>query len=328
MRCLVRFFFAYLLIGNTEICFAQQLPIIPARTISFTTDEGTYMNVDVSPDGNTLLFDLLGDLYSLPVTGGIATQLTRGIALNLRPVWSPDGKRIAYISDISGDFHLNVRDISGKFHTVLGRTDDALDYGLDAIWTPDGNYIVIDDFIYGLAGGKISTEDDTKHLLRFSPNRQLIYGVDSGRLYVYDRTTKIKTSISPELRGFRSGILSSNNRWWCYITDSSFNKCLIIQDLINNTSRVLVPSLIENDPRYQLARLPFPHYSFSPDSKSVFIGYGGKIHCICIEDGIDRIIPFVANVKSDLGSFNYNTFRVSHDSVKVKYTRSANLSPD
>lgn len=38
----------------------SQLPIKPARTISFTTDEGSYMNVDVSPDGNTIAFDLLG----------------------------------------------------------------------------------------------------------------------------------------------------------------------------------------------------------------------------------------------------------------------------
>ena len=64
----------------------SQLPIKPARTISFTTDEGSYMDVDVSPDGKTLLFSLLGDLYSLPATGGTAKQLTRGLAINRCPV--------------------------------------------------------------------------------------------------------------------------------------------------------------------------------------------------------------------------------------------------
>jgi hypothetical protein len=41
---------------------SQNLPIKPTRTISFTTDEGSYMNVDVSPDGYAILFDLLGDV--------------------------------------------------------------------------------------------------------------------------------------------------------------------------------------------------------------------------------------------------------------------------
>ena len=53
------------------------------------------MNIDVSPDGKTLAFDLLGDLYTVPATGGVATQLTRGVAFHFRPVWSPDGRKIA-----------------------------------------------------------------------------------------------------------------------------------------------------------------------------------------------------------------------------------------
>ena len=46
----------------TKCCFSQELPIKTTRMISFSTDEGTYMNIDVSPDGKTLAFDLLGDL--------------------------------------------------------------------------------------------------------------------------------------------------------------------------------------------------------------------------------------------------------------------------
>src|ERR1700743_4031117 len=96
-----------LTVWKTNLCYSQGLPIKPTRTVAFTTDEGTHMDLDVSPDGRTLVFDLLGDLYTVPVTGGKVTQLTRGIALNLRPVWSPDSRKIAYISDYSGDFHLN-----------------------------------------------------------------------------------------------------------------------------------------------------------------------------------------------------------------------------
>ena len=49
-----------------------------AATVSIDTRTGTWMSVDVSPDGNTLVFDLLGDLYTLPIAGGEATSLTHG----------------------------------------------------------------------------------------------------------------------------------------------------------------------------------------------------------------------------------------------------------
>ena len=81
-----------LLLCLSSICMGQTLPLKPDKTISFTTDRGTYMDVDVSPDGRTILFNLLGDLYTIPSSGGKATQLTRGLAINLRPTLSPDGK--------------------------------------------------------------------------------------------------------------------------------------------------------------------------------------------------------------------------------------------
>jgi Tol biopolymer transport system component len=316
-----------LLLNQSVVSYAQELPIKPARTISFTTDEGSYMNVDVSADGKTLLFDLLGDLYSVPSTGGNATQLTRGIALNVRPVWSPDGKEIAYMSDISGSFHLNVRDRAGTFRRVLGASDRALYYGLDPVWMPDHNYIAIGGSVFTVAGGKISPDTKIKSPIRVSPNGQFVYGLDSGRLFIYDHASKTKKPISLLLAPFRGAALSPDARWWCYIADSNAKKCLIIEDLVNNTSRILVPALIEKDPRYN-PEIPDQHFSFSPDSKCVFIGYGGKIHRINIERGNDQVIPFTATVKSDLGALDYNTFRVLHDAVKVRYTRSANASPD
>src|SRR5688500_13801439 len=80
---------------------ADSLPISPGRVVSFETTEGSLMNLDVSPDGRTIVFDLVGDIYTVPTTGGTATQITRGLALDMHPVWAPDGKRIAYVSDAS-----------------------------------------------------------------------------------------------------------------------------------------------------------------------------------------------------------------------------------
>lgn len=83
------------------------------RKVSFATNSGTSINLDVSPDGRRLVFDLLGDIYVLPIEGGKAEALTRGMAWDARPVWSPDGRRIAFISDRAGSDQLFVISADG-----------------------------------------------------------------------------------------------------------------------------------------------------------------------------------------------------------------------
>ena len=58
---------------------AEGFTLKTAETIEFTTDEVTWMQVDVSPDGRTILFDLLGDLYTMPIGGGEATRIMSGL---------------------------------------------------------------------------------------------------------------------------------------------------------------------------------------------------------------------------------------------------------
>ena len=75
------------------------LPLEPDRTIEFTTDQGTWISLDVSPDGKTIVFELLGDLYTLPIVGGEAKAIMTGLAFDSQPSYSPDGKTIAFVSD-------------------------------------------------------------------------------------------------------------------------------------------------------------------------------------------------------------------------------------
>src|SRR5687767_6842689 len=77
----------------------EGLPLVPTRTATFDTRVGSWMSVDVSPDGNTLVFDILGDIYTMPITGGTATPLTRGMAIDAQPRFSPDGKKVLFVSD-------------------------------------------------------------------------------------------------------------------------------------------------------------------------------------------------------------------------------------
>src|SRR5579872_6261091 len=72
------------------------------KEVNFTTNEGTWMNVDVSPDGKEISFDLLGDIYIMPITGGEAKVLRQGHAYEVQPRFSPDGKKISFTSDAGG----------------------------------------------------------------------------------------------------------------------------------------------------------------------------------------------------------------------------------
>ncbi|MBC7893965.1 MAG: PD40 domain-containing protein [Cytophagaceae bacterium] len=110
------------------------------RTVEFTTTEGTWMSLDVSPDGRTLIFDLLGDLYTLPITGGTATRLTDGPAMDAQPRFSPDGRHVVFASDRSGGEQVWTMFADGTNPRQVTRGDNA--HYVSPTFTPDGEYIV------------------------------------------------------------------------------------------------------------------------------------------------------------------------------------------
>lgn len=75
----------------------EGLPLEAERTIEFDTDEGTWISLDLSPDGQTIIFELLGDIFTVPVTGGDASVLLTGMAFESQPAYSPNGRQIAFI---------------------------------------------------------------------------------------------------------------------------------------------------------------------------------------------------------------------------------------
>ena len=92
---------------------AGGLPLIPTRTLEFTTNEGSWISLDVSPDGRSIVFELLGDLYTLPIEGGTATRITSGQAFDMQPRYSPDGSRIVFVSDRNGSENLWIMGADG-----------------------------------------------------------------------------------------------------------------------------------------------------------------------------------------------------------------------
>ena len=154
----------------------------PTKQVEFTTTEGTWMNLDVSPDGDEIVFDLLGDIFILPITGGKATLLSGGPAYEVQPRFSPNGNLISFTSDRGGGDNIWVISRDGTGAQAVSKEDFRLLN--NACWTPDGNYLIArkhftsrrslgagEMWMYHISGGKglkMTKRKNVKYLSRLS----------------------------------------------------------------------------------------------------------------------------------------------------------------
>lgn len=111
----------------------------PSDSLSFEATEGTWMNLDVSPDGQSIVFDLLGDIYSMPIEGGFANRILGGQAFEMQPRFSPDGSSIAFISDRDGMFNIWTVDSDGSNPRQVSK-ETSREVNSPA-WSADGQYV-------------------------------------------------------------------------------------------------------------------------------------------------------------------------------------------
>jgi Tol biopolymer transport system component len=116
------------------------LPLITSRSLKFTTDEASWISLDVSPDGQTIVFDILGDLYTIPIAGGKATRITSGMGWDQQPRYSPDGSQIVFVSDRNGSKNVWIANADGTKPHIITKSE-RINFS-SPIWSTDGQYLI------------------------------------------------------------------------------------------------------------------------------------------------------------------------------------------
>ncbi|MFZ5623730.1 MAG: amidohydrolase family protein [Gemmatimonadota bacterium] len=329
------------------------LPLEPARHARFTATKGTWISLDVSPDGQTIVFDLLGDLYTLPITGGKATPLTTGMAYDLQPRFSPDGKRVVFVSDRSGGDNMWIMSLDRKDTLQLTKGGDNLYVSPE--WTPDGQYVVVSKaagfqpaklWMYHVEGGsgiQLIKEPQTRKTIgaAVSPDgRYIWYAFRTGdwnynaqlpqyQLGVYDRKTGTQTTMSSRYgSGFRPA-LSPDGKYLVYGTRHDNKTGLRIRDLGTGEERWLAWPVQRDDQESRATMDVLPGYSFTPDSKSVVVSYGGEIWRVPVDGSAPQKIPFTVDADVPVGPEVKFEYRVADTpTLTVRQIRDAVPSPD
>lgn len=336
---------------------AEDLPLEPTRTLRFATDEGTWISTDVSPDGGTLIFDLLGDLYVLPIEGGEAKALTRGMAFDTQPRFSPDGRRVAFVSDRDGSENVWLMNADGSGAVPLTRGEDTV--FISPEWTPEGDAIVVaktgvvrnslmELWLYPIAGGtgvsllngegagltalgpafgadprRIFFSQKAKALQTYYPQ------IGQYQLAVYDRETEEIHPYSNTQGGGLRPVLSPDGRWLVYASRYHAETGLRVRDLTTGEERwLLYPVQLDVQGAQHASWDLMPGASFTPDSKLLITTFGGKLWSVEVPSGHVAPIPFTVNVEQPIGPQVRFERRIAEGPVRARRISAPSISPD
>ena len=325
-----------------------------SESLAFSTDEGSWLSLDVTPDGETIIFDLLGDLYALPISGGQARRITSGLGFDSQPVVSPDGEWLAFISDRSGSNNLWIAKPDGSDARKL--SDDKQWGGISPAWTPDSKFIVVtrrnvkNEFVmFHIAGGKgvklSGAEEDAEVWgigAEISPDGKYLYfaqGVDSNgpvknfpvtQISRYDFASGAVDQITRGEGGAVRPALSPDGKLLVYGTRDETQTGFRIRDLQTGADRWLTfPVQRDAQENYRPpSRDLLPGYSFTPDSNAIVFNAEGKLWQVDIDSGKKTEIPFTADIELDIGPDLTAGYRVPQGPLTATLIHDPQLSPD
>ncbi len=298
--------------------------------VRFTVTEGTWMNLDISPDGKEIAFDLLGDIYTLALAGGTATPIAEGLPWEVHPRYSPDGTKISFTSDRGGGDNIWIMDSDGKNMKQVTKEDFRLCN--NAVWMPGGDYLVAkkhftsgrslgsgEMWLYHISGGSgqqlTKKKDDQLDIGEpcVSPDGKFVYfseDMSQGPTFQYNknphegiymiRRYEQETGKVENITGGPGGAvrpqISPDGKLLAFVRRVREKTVLFLHDLATGEEWPIYDGLHKDQMETWATFGVYPNYDFTPDGKSIIINAKGKIFKVDLESRSASEIPFVVEV--------------------------------
>ena len=354
----------------TQQVFAQQpakwnveKPTGPSESFSFRTNEGTWMNLDVSPDGKEIVFDMLGDIYKMPIGGGKAVLLAGGMASEVQPRFSPNGKYISYTSDKDGGDNIWIMNADGSGMRAI--TKETFRLLNNAVWTPDNQYLIArkhftsnrslgagEMWIYHIAGGgdgvqltKRKNDQQDAGEPNVSPDGKYVYfseDVSPGPLFQYNkdpngeiyniRRLNRQNGVIETVAGGNGGAvrpqISPDGKLMAFVKRVRLKSVLFLQDLETGEEWSVYDDLSHDQQEAWAIFGVYPNFAWTPDSKNIIFYAKGKIRTLEVLTQYVSDIPFEVNATHTITEALHFEQKVFSDEFDVKMIRQLTTSPD
>ncbi len=339
-------------------------PGMTTRQVPIDVTEGSWMNVDVSPDGKMIAFDLLGDVYTMLIAGGTPTRIADGLAYEQQPRFSPDGKRIAFVSDRAGGDNIWLMNVDGSDKRQLSKEDFRLLN--QPSWSPDGRFITAkkhfttqrslgtgEVWLYHVSGGggvplvKRASEQLQKELGEpiFAPDGKGIYytrNITPGPIFEYAQNSNTDlfhierydldsgevTTVASGAGGSVRPTPSPDGKMIAFVRRERTKSKLYVKDLTSGEERKIYDALDQDVQETWAVTGVYPNMAWTPDSKGLVFWAGGKIRRVGA-DGTGAVeIPFRVNDTRVVIDATHPVVDVAPASFATKMPRWAQVSPD
>jgi imidazolonepropionase-like amidohydrolase/Tol biopolymer transport system component len=337
-----------------------------AKTVDIDVRTGTWMSVDVSPDGKTLVFDLLGDLYTLPIDGGEAKPLTHSIAWEQQARFSPDGKQIAFLSDAGGGDNLWVMNADGSQARAVTKEDFRLLN--NPTWHPSGKYLLArkhytgtrsagsgEIWLYAVDAeaaknkglqlnekpnwqkdlGEPALSPDGKYLYYSqdtTPGRTFEYNKDgNGEIYKIFRQDLADGSVEPFVQGPGGAVRptpSPDGKYLAFVRRVRNQSTLFLKDLQTGRETPAWSGLSRDLQEIWAMWGVYPSFAWMPDSRSMVIWAEGRIWRVDPFKGSATEIPFHVKDTRELREPMRFAQEVAPEKFAVRQLRGVQVSPD
>ena len=333
-------------------------PLGPSALLEFTTDEGTWMNLDVHPDGTEIIFDLLGDLYVVSIEGGSAKRLTEGAAYDMQPRFSPDGTRILFNSDRGSVKNAWIADYDGESLSDIRVVSEQSGNMINAAsWTADGEWVlarkrVTDVSSIGIAelwmydknggsgiqvmapGGEVDSFSTTRdgRYLYLGQSGPFSYDRDPhGPIWSVVRHDRETGESRPVTGGNGSAavpVLSPDEKSIAFIRRANNKSTLWVHNLADGSERQIWDGLDRDMIEAFGGNYIYPAYDWTPDGNSLIVWARGKINRVAVNGSGASEIPFEADVAVQYHEPLRAAQDPAPDTVQAKLIRWPVISPD